>query len=97
MGRTSLNTRFTRAKTYTQKAAEHLTAANIKRQSIDKNSTAMGEKGDRSKSVFKEDESILEPFRAKLADYFRSGYDRGHMCVVVLLNSIWKTEQLCVA
>ncbi|KAL7422771.1 nuclease [Cryptotrichosporon argae] len=36
-------------------------------------------KGDRSKSVFKEDDGIPEMFRAKLADYFRSGYDRGHM------------------
>ncbi|WVQ81843.1 hypothetical protein IAT38_003970 [Cryptococcus sp. DSM 104549] len=36
-------------------------------------------KGDRSKSVFKEDDGIPEMFRAKLQDYFRSGYDRGHM------------------
>jgi endonuclease G len=35
--------------------------------------------GDRSKSIFKEDESIPLPFRALLKDYFRSGYDRGHM------------------
>ncbi|WVN85921.1 uncharacterized protein L203_101074 [Cryptococcus depauperatus CBS 7841] len=36
-------------------------------------------KPDRSKSVFKEDQGIPEMFRAKLSDYFRSGYDRGHM------------------
>ncbi|KDN52693.1 hypothetical protein K437DRAFT_272212 [Tilletiaria anomala UBC 951] len=35
--------------------------------------------GNRKFSVFKEDERIPELFRAKLADYFRSGYDRGHM------------------
>lgn len=33
---------------------------------------------DRKKSVFKEDESIPLKFRARLRDYFRSGYDRGH-------------------
>ncbi|WWC71552.1 uncharacterized protein I206_105510 [Kwoniella pini CBS 10737] len=36
-------------------------------------------KGDRSRSVFKEDEDIPEMFRAKMQDYFKSGYDRGHM------------------
>lgn len=34
--------------------------------------------GDRKNSVFTEDEVIPEMFRSKLADYFRSGYDRGH-------------------
>lgn len=34
--------------------------------------------GDRKNSVFKEDESIPDKFRARLKDYFRSGYDRGH-------------------
>lgn len=34
--------------------------------------------GNRQGSIFKEDEQIPEIFRAKLADYFRSGYDRGH-------------------
>ena len=33
---------------------------------------------DRKHSSFVEDMSIPETFRAKLADYFRSGYDRGH-------------------
>lgn len=36
-------------------------------------------KADRHHSVFKEDSRIAEQFRAKLADYFHSGYDRGHM------------------
>lgn len=34
--------------------------------------------GDRKGSVFLEDASIPEKFQAKLKDYFRSGYDRGH-------------------
>lgn len=34
--------------------------------------------GDRGNSIFKEDTSIPEKFRARLTDYFRSGYDRGH-------------------
>ncbi|WRT68415.1 uncharacterized protein IL334_005391 [Kwoniella shivajii] len=36
-------------------------------------------KGDRSKSTFMEDDGVPEMFRAKLQDYFKSGYDRGHM------------------
>lgn len=35
--------------------------------------------GQRGNSVFREDNSIPALFRAKLTDYFRSGYDRGHM------------------
>ncbi|KAI6019614.1 hypothetical protein F5J12DRAFT_966975 [Pisolithus orientalis] len=37
------------------------------------------ENGDRSRSSFTEDDALPVPFRAKLQDYFRSGYDRGHM------------------
>ncbi|AOA64937.1 Mitochondrial nuclease [Komagataella phaffii CBS 7435] len=33
---------------------------------------------DRKNSFFKEDEQIPSIFRARLKDYFRSGYDRGH-------------------
>lgn len=33
---------------------------------------------DRKKSIFLEDTTIPETFRGRLADYFRSGYDRGH-------------------
>ena len=51
--------------------AEHLTAASLQRPP--------GSKPDRSNSAFKEDVRIPELFRAKMADYFRSGYDRGHM------------------
>ncbi|KAJ1727804.1 nuclease [Coemansia biformis] len=48
--------------------AEHLTAANLKGS------------GDRVNSEFKEDQEIPALFRALLKDYYRSGYDRGHMC-----------------
>jgi DNA/RNA endonuclease G (NUC1) len=34
--------------------------------------------GDRKNSLFLEDPAIPAKFRAKLSDYFRSGYDRGH-------------------
>ncbi|CAK5279492.1 unnamed protein product [Mycena citricolor] len=52
--------------------AEHITAASLR--------PAPGEKqGDRKDSQFIEDEDLPIPFRARLKDYFRSGYDRGHM------------------
>lgn len=40
-------------------------------------SLAMRE-GDRKHSVFAEDPSVPDKFRARLKDYFRSGFDRGH-------------------
>jgi endonuclease G len=46
---------------------EHITPASLSQRS-----------GDRKNSAFLEDPSIPEKFRAKLNDYFRSGYDRGH-------------------
>ncbi|KAI7881063.1 hypothetical protein K492DRAFT_161992 [Lichtheimia hyalospora FSU 10163] len=49
--------------------AEHLTADSLKRQ----------EGVDRGNSTFTEDTQIPEQFRARLADYYRSGFDRGHM------------------
>ncbi|KAF3125498.1 nuclease [Orbilia oligospora] len=48
--------------------AEHITAECLS-----------GAKGDRKNSVFLEDQAVPERFRARLKDYFRSGYDRGHM------------------
>ncbi|KAK9451573.1 uncharacterized protein V1518DRAFT_408919 [Limtongia smithiae] len=48
---------------------EHITP-----QSIAKNRGV-----DRKNAIFTENESIPAIFRAHLADYFRSGYDRGHM------------------
>ncbi|ORY69729.1 uncharacterized protein BCR38DRAFT_405413 [Pseudomassariella vexata] len=46
---------------------EHITPASLAQRD-----------GDRKHSVFLEDEAVPENFRAKLKDYFRSGYDRGH-------------------
>lgn len=54
--------------------AEHITAAHLQPPPNDGS-----QKGDRSKSVFKEDDRIPLLFRSKNVDYFRSGYDRGHM------------------
>lgn len=52
--------------------AEHLTAASIARKP--------GPDGaNRAKSFFSEDPRIPVLFRSTNADYFRSGYDRGHM------------------
>ncbi|KAJ2629310.1 nuclease [Coemansia sp. RSA 1290] len=48
--------------------AEHLTRENLQ-------GTA-----DRADSEFHEDPDIPSSFRALLKDYYRSGYDRGHMC-----------------
>ncbi|ORY44276.1 hypothetical protein BCR35DRAFT_311158 [Leucosporidium creatinivorum] len=47
--------------------AEHLTKEGLKGS------------GTRSESVFREDGDVPERFRAHLLDYFKSGYDRGHM------------------
>ncbi|KAH6625046.1 mitochondrial nuclease [Chaetomium sp. MPI-SDFR-AT-0129] len=47
--------------------AEHITPASLAQRD-----------GDRKNSTFLEDASIPEKFQAKLKDYFRSGYDRGH-------------------
>uniref|UniRef100_A0A1A9W9F9 Endonuclease n=1 Tax=Glossina brevipalpis TaxID=37001 RepID=A0A1A9W9F9_9MUSC len=48
---------------------EHLTAASV----------AKNEEVDRAKCDFKSDESIHPYFRSQNSDYFRSGFDRGHM------------------
>ncbi|KZO99505.1 hypothetical protein CALVIDRAFT_384243 [Calocera viscosa TUFC12733] len=58
--------------------AEHLTLASLGKVPPEPGDDTPG-RGDRGNSQFKEDESLPEPFRAKLSDYFRSGYDRGHM------------------
>ncbi|KAJ7470378.1 hypothetical protein FB451DRAFT_1339922 [Mycena latifolia] len=54
--------------------AEHLTAASLRPPAPDPSGPA-----DRGKSKFVEDEDLPIPFRARLVDYFKSGYDRGHM------------------
>ncbi|KAJ1829972.1 nuclease [Coemansia sp. RSA 2711] len=48
--------------------AEHLTRDNLKGSA------------DRANSEFKEDPALPQMFRALLKDYYRSGFDRGHMC-----------------
>jgi len=48
--------------------------------------------GDRKHSYFVEDASIPPKFRAKLADYFRSGYDRGHQ--VPAADAKWSQEAM---
>ncbi|PVH95370.1 hypothetical protein DM02DRAFT_617957 [Periconia macrospinosa] len=47
---------------------------------------------DRKHSVFVEDVSVPEMFRAKLKDYFRSGYDRGHQ--VPAADAKWSQEAM---
>ena len=49
-------------------------------------------KADRKHSVFVEDVTIPEMFRAKLKDYFRSGYDRGHQ--VPAADAKWSQEAM---
>ncbi|KAI0079023.1 hypothetical protein K474DRAFT_1640536 [Panus rudis PR-1116 ss-1] len=58
--------------------AEHLTLASLGKSLVEP-PPEEGEAGDRVKSLFTEDKSIPALFRAKLSDYLRSGYDRGHM------------------
>ncbi|KAI0306735.1 hypothetical protein B0F90DRAFT_1623624 [Multifurca ochricompacta] len=58
--------------------AEHLTLASLGKSTL-QSTQGSGETGDRGKSAFHEDDSLPAQFRAKLQDYFRSGYDRGHM------------------
>jgi len=61
--------------------AEHITPESLA------NSNA-----DRKHSVFVEDVTIPEMFRAKLKDYFRSGYDRGHQ--VPAADAKWSQEAM---
>ncbi|CAG8533017.1 11962_t:CDS:2 [Ambispora leptoticha] len=46
---------------------------------ITNESLTQGDGVERTKSTFREDFNIPEKFRATLKDYFRSGYDRGHL------------------
>jgi endonuclease G len=48
--------------------AEHITPASL-----------AAADGDRRHAQFVEDDAVPGKFRARLADYFRSGYDRGHL------------------
>lgn len=51
--------------------AEHLTAESIRRPP--------GQQVSRGQSIFMEDARVPAMFQSKNSDYFRSGYDRGHM------------------
>ncbi|GAA5937800.1 hypothetical protein JCM1841_004062 [Sporobolomyces salmonicolor] len=66
--RTAYTTAYNRALRIPAWTAEHLTADSIK-----------GGGGDRQDARFSEDADIPEMFRGKLLDFFKSGYDRGHM------------------
>ena len=55
-----------------QKKNPHWVAEHITPESL------ASRNGDRKNSAFVEDGAVPEKFRAKLKDYFRSGYDRGH-------------------
>lgn len=61
--------------------AEHITPASLALNN-----------GDRRHSIFVEDGTIPAKFRAKLLDYFRSGYDRGHQ--VPAADAKWSQEAL---
>ncbi len=76
MGKTLLTTLLGSTSVYVAKTAERLTVASLGRgpSKLDES-----ERGDRGRSTFTEDESVPITFRARPADYFRSGYDRGHM------------------
>ncbi|GAA5886984.1 hypothetical protein JCM6882_009406 [Rhodosporidiobolus microsporus] len=66
--RTSYTTAYDRRNRIPAWTVEHLTAASLKSGG-----------GDRAEAKFREDESVPEMWRARLLDYFKSGYDRGHM------------------
>ncbi|MCJ1479856.1 nuclease [Schaereria dolodes] len=61
--------------------AEHITPASL-----------LLHDGNRQHSSFAEDTAIPAKFRAKLSDYFRSGYDRGHQ--VPAADAKWSQEAM---
>jgi endonuclease G, mitochondrial len=61
--------------------AEHITPASLSARA-----------GDRKNSVFFEDEAIPDRFRARLKDYYRSGFDRGHQ--VPAADAKWSQEAM---
>ncbi|KAI0747855.1 DNA/RNA non-specific endonuclease [Daedaleopsis nitida] len=69
-------TAYDRQRRHPAWTAEHLTLASLGKSALQPQG---GASGDRTNSQFKEDASVPALFRAKLQDYFRSGYDRGHM------------------
>ena len=77
----SLTSSFDRARRNPHWVAEHITPASL-----------LIKDADRRHSVFSEDASIPERFRAKLTDYLRSGYDRGHQ--VPAADAKWSQEAM---
>lgn len=77
----SLTSAFDRRTRNPHWVAEHITPASL-----------LVSGGDRRHSAFVEDEGIPEMFRAKLKDYFRSGYDRGHQ--VPAADAKWSQEAM---
>ncbi|KAF2481774.1 hypothetical protein BDY17DRAFT_325288 [Neohortaea acidophila] len=77
----SLTSSFDRARRNPHWVAEHITPASL-----------MLNNGNRRHSVFAEDLSIPEKFRAKLTDYQRSGFDRGHQ--VPAADAKWTQEAM---
>ncbi|CAK1364729.1 Mitochondrial nuclease [Cercospora beticola] len=77
----SLTSSYNRATRNPHWVAEHITPQSLLIQN-----------GDRRHSQFTEDASIPEKFRAKLKDYFRSGYDRGHQ--VPAADAKWSQEAM---
>ncbi|KAI1078361.1 DNA/RNA non-specific endonuclease [Whalleya microplaca] len=65
--RAALISSFDRRLRNPQWVVEHITAASLAQRD-----------GDRKHSTFIEDAAVPDKFRARLKDYFRSGYDRGH-------------------
>lgn len=77
----SLTSSYNRTTRNPHWVAEHITPASL-----------LMRDGDRRHSAFAEDLSIPEKFRAKLKDYFRSGYDRGHQ--VPAADAKWSQEAM---
>jgi endonuclease G, mitochondrial len=77
----SLISSFDRARRNPHWVAEHITPASL-----------LLRNGDRRHSYFAEDHTIPEKFRAKLTDYARSGYDRGHQ--VPAADAKWSQEAM---
>jgi endonuclease G len=77
----SLTSSFDRRTRNPAWVAEHITPASL-----------AANNADRKHSVFVEDVTIPEMFRAKLKDYFRSGYDRGHQ--VPAADAKWSQEAM---
>ncbi len=77
----STTSAFDRRTRNPQWVAEHITPASLSANNAD-----------RKHSYFVEDETIPAKFRAKLSDYFRSGFDRGHQ--VPAADAKWSQNAL---